>query len=183
VVMLSAHATRSRICLVGTTFRVLQPSTFRSVICPLANNAQNSMQAVSAQGSMHWVLMRRVQPLDGVVRMDFHWSLGNRRKVRIFSPASSRLSATCCATPLACHRCWSPVLGNRHRHRPERAEQLTVPVAVAIPGCLGPAVIPTSPQTKVAASSSSSIFNPLIPASSGSNDQTNPHPTMEPRPR
>ena len=37
----------------------LQPSTFRSVICPLANNAQDSMQAVSTQGSMHWVLMRR----------------------------------------------------------------------------------------------------------------------------
>src|ERR1700719_124144 len=43
----SAHATRSRICSAGATFRVLQPSTFRSVICPLANNAQNSMQAVS----------------------------------------------------------------------------------------------------------------------------------------
>jgi hypothetical protein len=57
--MLSAHATRSRICSAGATFRVLQPSTFRSVICPLANNAQNSMQAVSTQGSMHWVLMRR----------------------------------------------------------------------------------------------------------------------------
>src|SRR5258708_23077212 len=76
-VMLSAHATRSRICSGGATFRDLQPSTLRSVICPLANNAQNSMQAVSAQGSMHWVLMMAL-----VVRMDFHWSLGKRRKVK-----------------------------------------------------------------------------------------------------
>jgi hypothetical protein len=71
----------------------------RSVICPLANNAQNSMQAVSAQGSMHWVLMRRLnsscsRSMALVVRMDFHWSLGKRRKVKSFSPASSRLSAT-----------------------------------------------------------------------------------------
>jgi len=69
------------------------------VICPLTNNAQNNMQAVSAQGSMHWVLMRRLnsscsRSMALVVRMDFHWSLGKRRKVKSFLPASSRLSAT-----------------------------------------------------------------------------------------
>jgi hypothetical protein len=40
--VIGSHATRSRICSAGATFRVFQPSTFRSVICPLANNAQNS---------------------------------------------------------------------------------------------------------------------------------------------
>jgi len=54
------------------------------------------MQAVSVQGSMHWVLMRRLnsscsRSMALVVRMDFHWSFGKRRKVKIFSPASSRL--------------------------------------------------------------------------------------------
>ena len=60
VVMLLAYATRSRICSAGAICRVFQPSILRRMICPLANNAQNSMQAVSAQGSMHWVLMRRL---------------------------------------------------------------------------------------------------------------------------
>src|SRR5258708_14617625 len=41
-----------------------------------------------------------------------------------------------------------PCSGNRHRHRPERAEQLAVPVAVAMPGGVGAAVIPTSPQSR-----------------------------------
>jgi hypothetical protein len=51
------------------------------LIWPLASNAQNSMQAVSAQGSRHCVLNAPlellVQTLDGIlVRSDFHSSGG-----------------------------------------------------------------------------------------------------------
>jgi hypothetical protein len=51
------------------------------LIWPLASNAQNSMQAVSAQGSRHCVLNAPlellVQTLDGIlVRSDFHCSGG-----------------------------------------------------------------------------------------------------------
>ena len=60
------------------------------MIWPLAINAQNSMQAVSAQGSMHWVVMRRLyssckRSMAVVVRIDFHWSSGKRRKVKSVS--------------------------------------------------------------------------------------------------
>jgi len=40
------------------------------------------------------------------------------------------------------------VLAEPPPHRPERAEQLAVPVAVAAPGCLGAAIIPASPQSR-----------------------------------
>src|SRR5271155_5528266 len=39
---------------------VSQPSTFRMVIWPDASRAQNSMAAVSADGSTVWVLIRRL---------------------------------------------------------------------------------------------------------------------------
>src|SRR4051795_11858970 len=42
------------------TSSVCQPSTLRMVIWPDASSAQNSMAAVSAEGSTVWVLMRRL---------------------------------------------------------------------------------------------------------------------------
>jgi hypothetical protein len=57
------------------------------------------MAAVSAQGTMDWVLMRRLKSscrrsMVFDVRIDFHWPGGKRVKVNSLSPASSRLSAT-----------------------------------------------------------------------------------------
>src|ERR1700732_1476129 len=69
------------------------------VIAPAASTAQNNMAAVSAEGSTVWVLIRRLnsswsRSIALVVRALFHWSAGNRVKVKSRSPASSRLSAT-----------------------------------------------------------------------------------------
>src|SRR5215831_7008784 len=57
------------------------------------------MAAVSAEGSIVWVLIRRLnsscsRSIALVVRALFHWLMGNRAKVNSRSPASSRLSAT-----------------------------------------------------------------------------------------
>src|SRR3954453_7858591 len=76
-----------------------QPSTLRIVICPEASKAQNSIAAVSAQGSTVCVLMRRLssscsRSIAFVVRADLHWLLGGRVKANRLSPASSRLVAT-----------------------------------------------------------------------------------------
>ena len=67
--------------------------------CPEASSAQNSMAAVSAQGSTVWVLIRRLnsscnRSIAFEVRIDRHWLGGKRVKVNSRSPASSRLSAT-----------------------------------------------------------------------------------------
>jgi hypothetical protein len=56
----SAQAARSIRGSVGFSARVGQPSTFLIVICPEASSAQNSMAAVSAEGSTVWVLIRRL---------------------------------------------------------------------------------------------------------------------------
>ena len=74
------------------------PSTFRRVIWPEASSAQNSIAAVSAEGSTVCVLMRRLnaswrRSIAFVVRADFHWPGGKRVKANSASPASSRLSA------------------------------------------------------------------------------------------
>jgi hypothetical protein len=95
-IRLSDHAARSMIWSVGFSARVCQPSTFRIVICPEASSAQNSMAAVSAQGRMVWVLMRRLnsscrRSIAFEVRIDLHWLGGKRVKVNSLSPASSRL--------------------------------------------------------------------------------------------
>lgn len=63
------------------SFNVCQPSTLRSVTCPLASNAQYSMRTLSAQGSMHWVLIRRrnsslIRSIAWVVRIERHWHAG-----------------------------------------------------------------------------------------------------------
>ena len=55
-----AQAARSIVLVDGGCPRLCQPSTFRMVIWPEASNAQNSMAAVSAEGSTVWVLMRRL---------------------------------------------------------------------------------------------------------------------------
>jgi hypothetical protein len=52
------------------------------LICPEASKAQNSMAAVSAEGSTVWVLMRRLnssctRSIAFVVRADFHWLEGS----------------------------------------------------------------------------------------------------------
>jgi len=57
------------------------------------------MAAVSAQGRMVWVLIRRLnsscrRSIAFEVLIDFHWLGGKRVKVNSLSPASSRLSAT-----------------------------------------------------------------------------------------
>jgi hypothetical protein len=69
------------------------------VIWPEASSAQNSMAAVSAQGSTVWVLILRLnsscrRSIAFEVLIDFHWLGGKRVKVKSLSPASSRLSAT-----------------------------------------------------------------------------------------
>src|ERR1019366_9400120 len=78
---------------------ICQPSTLRMVICPEAIKAQNNIAAVSAEGRTVWVLIRRLnssckRSIAFDVRIDFHWLLGNRVKVKSLSPASSRLAAT-----------------------------------------------------------------------------------------
>src|SRR4051812_49915945 len=69
------------------------------VIWPEASSAQNSIAAVSAEGSAVWVLIRRLnsscrRSIAFVVLADFHWLGGRRVKANRRSPASSRLSAT-----------------------------------------------------------------------------------------
>src|SRR4249920_2015232 len=44
----------------GAVASVCQPSIFRMLICPEASKAQNSMAAVSAEGSTVCVLIRRL---------------------------------------------------------------------------------------------------------------------------
>ena len=79
--------------------RPCQPSTLRMLIWPEASSAQNSMAAVSADGSTVCVLILRLnsscsRSIAFVVRTLRHWSGGRRVKVKSRSPASSRLSAT-----------------------------------------------------------------------------------------
>src|SRR3954468_6788883 len=94
-----AQAARSIMLLAGGWPRVCQPSTLRMLIWPEASRAQNSMAAVSAEGSTVCVLMRRLnsscrRSIAFVVRADFHWLEGKRVKANSASPASSKLSAT-----------------------------------------------------------------------------------------
>src|SRR5271166_2065368 len=63
-------------------------------ICPEASSAQNSIAAVSADGSTVCVLMRRLnsswrRSMAFVVRADFHWLEGNRVKVNSRSADSN----------------------------------------------------------------------------------------------
>jgi len=58
--------------------KVCHPFTLRMVIWPDASNAQNSMAAVSANGSTVCVLTRRLnsscsRSMAFLVRADFHW--------------------------------------------------------------------------------------------------------------
>src|SRR5258708_3089145 len=69
------------------------------LICPEASSAQNSMAAVSADGSTVCVLIRRLnsscsRSIALVVRTLRHWLGGRRGELNSRSPASSRLSAT-----------------------------------------------------------------------------------------
>ena len=69
------------------------------MICPEASSAQNSMAAVSAEGSTVCVLIRRLnsscnRSIAFVVLADFHCAGGRRVKANRRSPASSRLVAT-----------------------------------------------------------------------------------------
>src|ERR1700730_4447469 len=102
----------------GLVASVCQPSTLRMLIWPEASNAQNSMAAVSADGSTVCVLIRRLnsscsRSMALVVRTLRHWLGGSRVKVKSRSPASCRLSAT--ARCLSRHlrmkalRCRSPL--------------------------------------------------------------------------
>src|SRR3954452_2080156 len=59
-VKVSAQAARSMGGSVGFSASVGHPSTFLMVIWPEASSAQNSMAAVSAEGSTVWVLIRRL---------------------------------------------------------------------------------------------------------------------------
>src|SRR4030081_1908406 len=78
----SFQAARSIGWLLGFTASVCHPSTLRMLICPEASSAQNSMAAVSADGSTVWVLIRRLnsscsRSIAFVVRTLRHW-LGGR---------------------------------------------------------------------------------------------------------
>jgi hypothetical protein len=62
------------------------------VIWAEASSAQNSMAAVSAQGSTVWVLILRLnsscrRSIAFEVLIDFHWLGGKRMKVKSLSPA------------------------------------------------------------------------------------------------
>ena len=79
--------------------RVCQPSTLRILIWPEASSAQNSIAAVSADGSTVCVLILRLnsscsRSIAFVVRALRHWLGGSRAKANRRSPASSTLSAT-----------------------------------------------------------------------------------------
>src|SRR5512147_1554906 len=96
---LADQAARSMTVSVGLVASVGQPLTLRMVICPEASRAQNSMAAVSGDGSTVCVLIRRLNSSCSrstalVVRAERHWPGGRRVKVNSRSPASSRLSAT-----------------------------------------------------------------------------------------
>src|SRR3712207_356388 len=72
------QAARSIVLADGGWPRLCQPSTLRMVIWPEASSAQNSIAAVSAQGSTVCVLMLRLNSSCSrstalVVRADFHW--------------------------------------------------------------------------------------------------------------
>ncbi len=65
--------------------KVCRPSTLGMVIWPDASNAQDSMAAVSAEGSTVCVLMRRLnascnRSMAFAVRAGFHWLGARRRK-------------------------------------------------------------------------------------------------------
>src|ERR1700684_4132548 len=82
----------------GGVARVFQPSTLRMLIWPEASSAQNSMAAVSADGSTVCVLILRLnsscnRSIAFVVRTLRHWLGGSRMKANKRSPASSRLWA------------------------------------------------------------------------------------------
>src|SRR6516165_6282695 len=67
--------------------RVCQPSTFRILIWPEASSAQNSIAAVSADGSTVCVLILRLnsscsRSIAFVVRALRHWLGGSRAKVQ-----------------------------------------------------------------------------------------------------
>src|SRR5215204_6078723 len=88
-----AQAARSIVLVEGGWPRLCQPSTLRMVIWPEASNAQNSMAAVSAEGSTVWVLILRLnsscsRSMAFVVRALFHWLGGRRVKANRWSPAS-----------------------------------------------------------------------------------------------
>src|SRR5689334_8582670 len=92
------------------------------VIWPEASNAQNSIAAVSAEGSTVCVLIRRLnsswsRSIALVVRADFHWLSGSRVKVKSRSPASSKLSAT------ARHFSRRPVTGTREANEDAFADK------------------------------------------------------------
>src|SRR5215204_4331686 len=79
----------------GLVARVCHPSTLRMLICPEASSAQNSMAAVSADGSTVCVLIRRLnsscsRSIAFVVRTLRHWLGGRRVKLNRRSPASSQ---------------------------------------------------------------------------------------------
>ena len=82
---LSVHAARSIVRSSGLVGSVRQPSIFRIEIWPDAIRAQNSIAAVSADGSTVWVLMRRLnsscrRSMAFVVLALFHWLGGSRVK-------------------------------------------------------------------------------------------------------
>ena len=67
----------------GFVASVCQPSILRMLICPEASSAQNSMAAVSADGSTVCVLIRRLnsscsRSIAFVVRALRHWLGGSR---------------------------------------------------------------------------------------------------------
>jgi len=70
----------------GFVASVFQPSTLRMLVWPEASNAQNSMAAVSADGSTVCVLILRLnsscsRSIALVVRALRHWLGGKRVKV------------------------------------------------------------------------------------------------------
>src|SRR5262245_31821619 len=72
----------------GRSLSVSQPSTLRMVICPEASKPQNSMAAVSADGSTVCVLMRRLnsscsRSMALVVRTLFHCAIGSRVREKL----------------------------------------------------------------------------------------------------
>lgn len=94
---------------------VCQPSTLRMVICPEASSAQNSMAAVSGDGSTVWVLIRRFVDLCKQTR------LGESRDLRVVSEPMSEVSAEASATARAAQDVTEAAC-EPHASTPARAE-------------------------------------------------------------
>src|SRR5213078_3709068 len=96
----SLAARYAALLAIGTEFGIsCQPSSRRSLVCPLRRRPKRSKRTASSVGNSPCVLVRRrnsslMRSSAFVVRSAFHCDAGKRRKVKSSSPASSKLATT-----------------------------------------------------------------------------------------